>query len=53
MRIVNRVEPAGCITLSFWDKEKVYLRITEITELNIMENSVILSMKYQSSGEAG
>ncbi|MFA6292901.1 MAG: hypothetical protein WC637_14020 [Victivallales bacterium] len=46
MRIVDRVETTGYITLSLWDRERLNLRITEITELNIMENPVILSIKY-------
>jgi hypothetical protein len=36
------VETTGYITLSLRDREKVNLRIMEITELNIMENPVIL-----------
>jgi hypothetical protein len=42
------VETTGYITLSLRDRGKVNVRITEITELNIMENPVILS-KYLKS----
>ena len=42
MRIVDRVETTGYITLSLLDREKVDLKITETTELNIMENPVRL-----------
>jgi hypothetical protein len=40
------VETIGFITLSLRDIEKVNVRIMEITELNIIENPVILSIKY-------
>jgi hypothetical protein len=40
------VETTGYITLSLRDIENVNVRITEMTELNIMENPVILSIKY-------
>jgi hypothetical protein len=36
MRIVDRVETTGYITLSLRDREKVNARITEITELKIL-----------------
>jgi hypothetical protein len=39
------VETTGYITLSLRDREKVNLRIMEITELNIIENPVIPSVK--------
>jgi hypothetical protein len=42
MRIVDRVETTGYITLSLRDRDKVNLRITE---LNIIENPVIPSIK--------
>jgi hypothetical protein len=42
------VEPTGYITLSLRDREKVNVRIKEVTELNIMKNPVILS-KYLKS----
>jgi hypothetical protein len=37
------VETTGYTTLSLRDRVKGNLRITEITELNIIENPVILS----------
>ena len=37
------VETTGYTTLSLRDREKVNVRIMEITELNIMKNPVILS----------
>ena len=40
------VETTGYIALSLRDRENVNVRITEITELNIMKNPVILSKKY-------
>jgi hypothetical protein len=45
------VETTGYITLSLRDREKVNVRITEITELNIMKNPVILSkyLKFRRS----
>ena len=39
------VETTGYIALSLRDREKVNLRIMEITELNIIENPVIPSVK--------
>jgi predicted aspartyl protease len=45
MRIVDRVETTGYITLSLRDIEKVNVRIMGTTELNIMKNPVILSIK--------
>jgi hypothetical protein len=39
------VETTGYITLSLRDREKVNVRIMETTELNIMKNPVILSIK--------
>jgi hypothetical protein len=40
--MVDGVETIGYITLSLRDIEKINGRITEITELNIMENPVCL-----------
>jgi hypothetical protein len=43
------VETTGYITLSLRDREKVDLKITETTELNIMENPVCLAMARRAT----
>ena len=43
------VETTGYIALSLRDREKVDLKITETTELNIMENPVCLAMARRAT----